>query len=341
MATILDVARRAGVATSTVSHVLNRTRFVSPATTRAVQDAVRDVGYTPNILARALARSTTNTIGLAVSGSTNRYFNDIINAIEEECAQFGMMVLLVNTRDDPDEELRVVVELHQRRVDGILFAPSGDPKERALSYLTANAIPTVLVDRLSSPDFNGVGVENEQAMATLVDHLVSRGHNRIGLIAGQASFRTTQERVEGYRTGLRRGGLAIDAAIISVGHADINGARAAANSMVASRKPPTAFIGGNNLTTLGIMSALSDRHLAVPDDIALVGFDDFEWSDYFKPRLTVMAQPCQDIGRNAALRLKSLIEQPLQAIVQQRLPPTLRVRDSCGSTSCSDGRATP
>lgn len=331
MATILDVARRAGVATSTVSHVLNRTRFVSPATTRAVEEAVREVGYTPNTLARALARSATNSIGLAVSSSTNRYFNDIINAVEEECSSFGMMVLLVNTRDDPTEELRVVVELHRRRVDGIVFAPSGDPEGRALAYLKASGIPTVLVDRLSSPDFSGVGVENEGAMATLVDHLAGKGHRRIGLIAGQACFSTTSERVQGYRVGLRQRELPIEEALISVGHADITSALAAARRMVTQPKPPTAFIGGNNLTTLGIMGALSEERLRVPDDVALVGFDDFEWSEYFRPRLTVMAQPCQMIGQKAALRLKSLIEQPTQASIQERLSPSLKIRDSCGN----------
>ena len=330
VATILDVARRAGVATSTVSHVLNRTRFVSPSTTRAVEEAVRHVGYTPNILARALARSTTNTIGLALSGSTNRYFNDIINAVEEKCTKFGMMVLLVNTRDDPAEEIRAVAELHQRRVDGVVFAPSGDPAGRALAYLRENAIPTVMVDRLDSPDFDGVGVENEQATASLVDHLVAKGHERIGLVAGQAGFTTASERVEGYKLGLRRHGLPVDDALVSTGHAAIASACAEARRMVALDRPPTALIGGNNLTTLGIMRALAECGLRVPEDVALVGFDDFEWSDFFRPRLTVMAQPCQEIGERAALRLKSLIDVPRQAAVQERLPPRLIIRDSCG-----------
>lgn len=333
MATILDVARRAGVATSTVSHVLNRTRFVSPGTTRAVEEAVRQVGYTPNVVARALARSTTNTIGLAVSGSTNRYFNDIINAVEEKCTKFGMMVLLVNTRDDPDEEVRAVAELHRRRVDGLVLAPSGDPEGRALAYLRGNAIPTVMVDRLDSPAFDGVGVENEHAMARLVDHLAAKGHERIGLVAGQAGFTTTRERVRGYGLGLRRHGLPVDDALVSAGHADIASACADARRMVALDAPPTAFIGGNNLTTLGIMRALAESGLRVPDDVALVGFDDFEWSDFFRPRLTVMAQPCQEIGERAALRLKFLIDAPRQAPVHERLPPLLIVRDSCGGVA--------
>jgi LacI family transcriptional regulator len=334
VATIVDVARLAGVATSTVSHVLNRTRFVSAATTLAVEDAVRAVGYTPNTLARALARSTTNTVGLAISASANRYFSDIINAIEEECAKLGMMVLLANTRDDPEQEIKVVAALHGRRVDGIILAPSGNP-QRALAYLRDNAIPAVMVDRLPSPDFDGVGVENHDSMALLVQHLVCNGHRRIGLVAGQAGFTTTSERVEGFRAGLGRNGLPVDEALISPGHIDLRTAGAAAHRMLARPEPPTAFVGGNNLTTIGIMHALRDAGLRVPTDIALVGFDDFEWSDYFAPRLTVMAQPCRDIGLRAASRLKHRIGHAASAPGIERLKPVLIVRDSCGASPAS------
>lgn len=330
VATISDVARRAGVATSTVSHVLNGTRTVSPRTAHAVREAIRDVGYTPNILARALARSATDTIGLAMSASANRYFIDVINAIEEECARLGMTVLLANTRDDPDEELKVVSEFHRRRVDGIVIAPSGDDRTGGLPYLRANRIPAVMVDRLPSEGFDGIGVENRRAMAALVDHLAARGHARIGLVAGQAGFTTTSERVEGYRDGLRAHGLQGDAALVSVGHGGIASARDAAQRMMALARPPTAFLGGNNLTTLGIMNAIRDAGLRVPADVSLAGFDDFEWSDSFTPRLTVMAQPCLEIGRKAADRLKFRIGNRLAAPVLERLDPVLTIRDSCG-----------
>lgn len=330
MATILDVARAAGVATSTVSHVLNRTRTVSPETTRAVEAAIRAVGYTPNVLARALAQSVTNTIGLAVSASANHYFVDVINAIEAECARLGMMVLLANTRDDPEEELKVVAAFHQRRVDGIVLAPSGGSHLPAIQYLRAHAIPAVMVDRLPADDFDGIGVENHEATIALVTHLVGKGHSRIGYVAGQKGFTTTNERTEGFATGLRRHGLAPERDLMSVGHSSIGSARDAAVTMMDRSQAPTAFIGGNNLTTLGIMNALSDLSLDVPKDIALVGFDDFEWSDYFSPRLTVMAQPCQEIGRLAALRLKFRISNPTAHAEVQRLSPSIRIRESCG-----------
>lgn len=330
MATIADVARRAGVATSTVSHVLNRTRPVSPETTRAVEEAVTATGYTPNVLARALARSVTNTVGLAISTSRNRYFGDLANAVEGECAKLGMMVLLANTRDDPDEELRVVAALHRRRVDGIIMTPSAGPDAAALAYLRDAAIPTVLLDRLPEAGFDGIGVENRGAMGALVDELANRGHARIGLVAGQTGFTTTRERVEGTAAALHRRGLALDPDLVSENHVAAPSARAATARMLALPDPPTAFIGGNNLATVGVLAALCDAGLRVPRDISLVGFDDFEWSDSFEPSLTAMAQPCDEIGRRAAAMLRRRIAQGSGPPEIVRLPPTLIRRGSCG-----------
>lgn len=330
VATIIDVARHAGVATSTVSHVLNGTRFVSAETTRAVRDAVVAVGYTPNTLARALARSTTNTVGLAISASANRYFNDLINAVEAECSKLGMVVLLSNTHDDPEIETRVVTELHHRRVDGIILAPSCDPNSRALAYLRDKNVPFVLVDRLPDDQCDGVGVENYEAMAEMVRHLATHGHRRIGFLGGQAGFTTAQERARGFADGLRGTGLPVDPTLIAIGHTDIEAARASARRMLSTDNLPTALIGGNNLSTIGIMLAIRDLGLRVPDDVALIGFDDFEWAEAFEPRLTAMVQPCEAIGARAADLLNKRIGSPGADPVTIRLKPELVIRDSCG-----------
>ncbi|WP_130909131.1 LacI family DNA-binding transcriptional regulator, partial [Pseudomonas antarctica] len=137
MVTMDDVASRAGVSTSTVSHVLNGTRKVSAATVQAVQRAIAELGYIPNTLARSLARSSTSTIGVAISALSNHYFSEMVHAIEAECTKHGFMMLFVDPRDDPEQELRVVAALHHRRVDGILLAPSTGSK--ALWFLQARA----------------------------------------------------------------------------------------------------------------------------------------------------------------------------------------------------------
>lgn len=167
MVTMDDVASRAGVSTSTVSHVLNGTRKVSPATVLAVQQAIQALGYIPNTLARSLARSSTNTMGVAISALSNHYFSETVHAIETECAKNGYMMLFVDTHDDPEQELRVVTALHHRRVDGIVLAPSNGSK--ALEYLRANEIPAVLVDRMMSDQFDQIGVDNAQPTQALID----------------------------------------------------------------------------------------------------------------------------------------------------------------------------
>src|SRR3954453_23721753 len=183
MATIVEVARHAGVSVSTVSHVVNRTRYVSPSTARVVNEAIALTGYLPNNVARALKLASTSSVGLAISAMSNQYFSDIICAVEAECARLGLMVFLSDTQDDPDHELAVVQALHQRRVDGVILAPSATP-ERTLRYLFDSRLPCVLIDRLPDLRFDQVGVDNSQAIRLLIDHAVSFGHRRIGFVAG-------------------------------------------------------------------------------------------------------------------------------------------------------------
>ncbi len=330
MATIVDVARRAGVSVSTVSHVVNHTRTVSPQTTRSVEQAIAAVGYTPNTIARSLARSATNSVGIAISAISNPYFSDIICAIETECARLGMMVFLSDTQEDPALELRVVQALHQRRVDGIILAPSADPERKALRYLEQSGVPCVLVDRLLSSRFDRVGVQNRWAMDLLVSHLIGHGHRRIGLIAGQPGFATTLERIDGYRAALRAHGLPWDDDLVHAGNPTVASAAAATAKLLALPQPPTALATGNNLATIGAVQAIRAAGLRVPADLALAGFDDFEWASCFEPRLTVIAQPCQEIGRRAAALLVERIKGADARKRSIRLKPTLIIRNSCG-----------
>ena len=331
MTTIADVARLAGVSLSTVSHVMNGTRFVRPETAQAVRDAIKQTGYTPNTLARALARSSTNSVGIAISAVSNPYFADIIRAVEMECTLVSKTVFLVDTNDTPKRELDVVQVLHQRRVDGIILAPCSDAEQSALAYLEANRIPTVIVDRCASPKFDQVGVQNAKSMQQLVTHLVDdHGHRRIGIIPGQPGFATTMERIEGFSKGLRRHGLACDSDLIAPGSIDVEDAAWSTEAIMRADDPPTALVAGNNQATVGVMRGLRRLGLKVPVDVALVGFDDFEWADCFEPHLTVIAQPCHEIGRQAAKMLLARIENPDKDPTTVRLKTSLVIRNSCG-----------
>ena len=327
---MMDVARRAGVSVTTVSHVLNKTRKVSPDTVRAVEDAIAEVGFAPNILARALVRSSTNTVGVALSAISNIYFGEVVRGIQTACDENGFIIFLSDTEDDPRKQIEVVRELHQRRVDGIVLAPVPDPEQRVLSYIEMHRIPTVFVDRTMSGRFDQVLVENRRPMQDLVAHLVGHGHTRIGFISGLDGLSTTRERLEGYQAGLGAAGLPFDDALVASGGSDFLPAHDAVLKLLAEPLAPTAIITANNKMTIGAVKALRELGRRVPQDVALAGFDDFEWADSFEPRLTLIAQPCEQLGVKAVNLLLKRIKAPDRKPQTLRLAPVLKIRNSCG-----------
>ncbi|AEH89514.1 MULTISPECIES: LacI family DNA-binding transcriptional regulator [Mesorhizobium] len=328
MPTMAEVARRAGVSVSTVSHVINHTRFVSPEKARLINDAIAAMGYQPNELARSLKVASTNSVGLAISAISNPYFTDIICAVEAECARLGLMVFLSDTQEDPDRELSVVRAFHQRRVDGVILAPSGSP-QRAIDYLAEKKLPCVLIDRFADQRFDQIGVENETAMRALIDHVASFGHKRIGYIAGQPGLATTRERIEAFRASLVANGLECLPHYVSPENVDTASATASTHAILSLPSSPTALVTGNNMTTIGAVRAIRERGLSIPGDLSLAGFDDFEWADCFEPRLTLVAQPCTEIGRQAATLLCARIASSGLEPQAVRLQAMLQVRQSC------------
>ncbi|WP_296743471.1 LacI family DNA-binding transcriptional regulator [Mesorhizobium sp.] len=330
MPTMAEVARRAGVSVSTVSHVVNRTRFVSPEKARLINDAISAMGYQPNELARSLKGASTRSVGLAISAISNPYFTDIICAVEAECARLGLVVFLSDTQEDPERELAVVHAFHQRRVDGVILAPSGSP-ERAIGYLAEKKLPCVLIDRFADDRFDQIGVENETAMRSLIDHVASFGHRRIGYIAGQPGLATTRERIEAFRASMQANGLEWQPRYVSPENVDTASATASTHAILSQPEPPTALVTGNNMTTIGAVRAIREKGLSIPRDLSLVGFDDFEWADCFEPRLTLVEQPCTEIGRQAAALLSERIAASDAAPRAVRLSATLKTRQSCAA----------
>ncbi|MEU6543508.1 LacI family DNA-binding transcriptional regulator [Streptomyces sp. NPDC046859] len=335
MATMADVARSAGVSVATVSHVLNGTRPVLPHTRQAVLDAVDELGYTPNTLARSLVTSRTRSIGLAVSAISNPYFTEILQGVEAAAGERGYSLLIADPHDDPRHERKVVQLLHERRVDGLIVAPSPDPRE-LLTYLGRHKVPTVLLDRVVDLPADGSAVcdqicaESAAPTARLVTHLASLGHRRIGMVAGLPGLSTTVERLAGYRDGLAAAGLAYDEGLVVHGDSESPGAELATATLLALPSPPTALVTANNAMTIGALRALRGHGLSVPGDIALCCFDDFPWADLFSPRLTAIAQPSWDIGAEAVRVLLDRLAAPDGPARTLRLPCTFVHRTSCG-----------
>ncbi|MEW2523053.1 LacI family DNA-binding transcriptional regulator [Actinacidiphila alni] len=338
-ATMTDVARAAGVSVTTVSHVLNKTRPVSPDTARAVQDAVAACGYVPEKVAR-LQNEGFGTIGLAMSAMSNPYFSDVVHGIDRHAVTAGYSLLLADTHDDEDTELRAVGELLRRRVSAIILAPSGDG-ERTLTYVRQAEVPVVVLDRFVEQDVDQIGVENIEATAHLVDHLATIGHRRIGLVAGRDGLATTVERTAGYRLGLERNDIAEQRELVVSGDSHAQAAEAAVGELLRLPEPPTAIVVGNNRMTIGAMRGLRTAGLTVPDDIALVAFDDFEWSDLFHPRLTAIAQPTLAIGEQAFGLALSRINAPATPPRRVLIRPGFMHRESCGCGSAAHQEGAP
>ncbi len=332
MVTMSDVARVAKVSATTVSHVVNKTRKVSPETERAVRDAIEATGYATDGIARSLRTGRSLTLGLAMTAISNTYFGDVVHAAERTATDRGYSLILTDTHDDPQREARALQVLLSHRVDGVILAPFG-PLRTAYGQLAKRHVPLVLIDRVPPSPLarvDAVGVNNVEPVARLVNHLVeAHGHTRIGMIAPQAGIITTDERVAGFRLGLERAGLDPDAAPLEYGGMGLDQTAASLRTMLSSRTPPTALVLGNNLVTVAAVAALRTQHLT-PPRMATVSFDDFPWADSFRPRITTMSQPVDELGALAVQLLLERIENPDLEPRHVRLEPTLRIRESCG-----------
>ncbi|MCC6175868.1 MAG: LacI family DNA-binding transcriptional regulator [Chloroflexi bacterium] len=331
-ATIVDVAREAGVSPTTVSHVINGTRHVAESTKQRVQAAIAHLDYEVNSLAQSLKCDRSQTIGLMLADISNPFFTSLARGVEDVANAAGYSVVLCSTDEDSEKELTYLRMLRRKRVDGILLAPTGT-RQPLVDELIKAGFPLVCFDRqpLGVP-CDTVLVDNVGGARRAVSHLVELGHRRIGTITGLAGIGTTDERIAGYRHAIADRGLPIDPDLIREGNSRLDGGFREMLALLDLPMPPTAIFSTNNLMTLGALAALQSRQVRVPDDVAIVGFDDFEWAAVLRPRLTSVAQPTYEIGAVAARMAIERIgggggSQPRQVI----LPSRLIVRESCGA----------
>ena len=330
MATMADVARVAGVAGSTVSHVLNGTRNVSEATRGRVLEAMDTTGYRYNSLARSLAVSKTRTIGLSISVLTNPYFGSLVNAIEKRARAEGYTLVLGDSHDDAENELRVVNSLLDRRVDGLIVAPSAGAQEATLPVIAKAGTPVVLIDRFLDAECDQVEPENVGPARRITEHLLEKGHTRVGAISGLPGLQTSTERLQGFREAFAARGLRYDEALVASGESQAEAARTAVLGLFRRSDPPTGLVVLNNAMTIGTMQALRELELRVPDDVALVCYDDFEWADLFEPRLTAIAQDVVTMGATAVEMLLRRLAGDAGPARKLRIPTTFNHRNSCG-----------
>ncbi|CAN7629064.1 LacI family DNA-binding transcriptional regulator [Pseudorhodoferax sp. LjRoot39] len=327
MATIKDVARHANVSVTTVSHVVNKTRFVSEQGRNRVEQAIRELGYVPSAVARSLQRSATNTLGMLIPNSSNPYFAEIVRGIEDRCFGAGYNLVLCNTDDEPRRQGMVLQVLAERRVDGLIVVSSGeDPALPAL--LAGLRMPTVMVDReIDTLPCDLVETAHMQGALLAVQHLTALGHRRIACIGGPAGVATAEQRAEGWRLALAGLGLP-SAGLLQPGDFTSEGGYAAMHAILRRTPRPSAVFVANDLMAIGALCAAHECGVAVPDELSLVGFDDIELARFACPPLTTVAQPKQRIAAMAVDMLLERIEGRRQDVRKVVLQPELRVRAS-------------
>jgi LacI family transcriptional regulator len=327
-ATIRDVAARAGVSATTVSHVLNATRHVEPATAARVRDAVEQLRYRPNALAASMRGGPTRTVGIIVPDIANPYFADLARALEDAAFERGYNAFLCNSDADESKEARYLDALLRKQVDGVVLASAGHPSER-LREVVAHGPPMVIMDRaLDDIGISRVIVDNHEGGRLAAEYLIGLGHRRLGVIAGP-DVAPSAGRLSGFRAGLRAAGVPLPTRRIAKGDFRWGGAKTAMLELLRRDPTITAVFAENDVMAIEAMGAAQHTGLRVPADLSIVGFDDVSFSAAITPALTTVAQPVGMIASAAVDLLFERFRHPDAPSRQVVLPVSLIVRESC------------
>lgn len=333
MPTLKDVAREAGVSKSTVSRFFNEPAKVKDDTRQKVKDAVEALDYRPSRVARRLrlTNGRAHLLGLAIPDIQNPFHADVARGVESVAREHGYALILENCDEDPEKQ-RVCLDTFQTEdVDGVIVPPVSE-RDEAVKRLIESGMPVVCVDRrLTGVDVDTIVSDNHEGAYQATKHLIEAGHERIAYLGGIKRISTTRERYEGYREALSDHGVEEDARLVRYGESRLESGQRLTGALLDLPEPPTALFAGNNLTTLGAYVALLECGLRIPEDIAVVGYDDVAWARALAPPPTVVSQPGHEMGRRAADMLMRRIAEPDASITVATLRPHLIVRDSCGA----------
>lgn len=329
-----DVARLAGVSTSTVSHVINNNRFVSDEIRTKVLAAVEQLNYAPSALARSLKLNQTHTIGMLVTTSNNPFFAEVVHSVERSCYQRGYSLMLCNTEGEPQRMNQSLETLLQKRVDGLLVmcTESYWPSQEILKRYSA--LPIVMMDW--SPYQGPMDVIQNNSLLggeIAVNHLIERGYRRIACITGPADKTSAQQRIAGYRHGMSRAGLPILTGYEIYSDFEFAGGLQSMQQLLALPMPPHAVFVANDAMAVGVYLALHQAALKVGQDVAVIGYDDIDLARFLSPPLTTIHQPKEALGKLALDTLMSRLLDVAREPQTLVLTPELIIRESVGTYS--------
>jgi LacI family transcriptional regulator len=331
--TIRDVARKAGLSLSTVSLVINNRGYVSPETRESVKKIVRDLSYHPTRSARGLASKTSGNIGFILSEEhffqAEPFYTRIFLGTEFEARDHNYYILLTTVGDQFDPDNSVPRFLLERNVDGIIIA--GKLNEKLISYIDSLGLPIVLVDyEMRRANHSAVLIDNWRGATLAVEHLLSLGHKRIAFIGGDIRHPSLTDRYEAYQNTLHQAGVFLEEAyeITDEEETSVRGGTSAAERLFAAGAKPTAIFAANDAMAIGCMRYLKSRGIRIPQDVAIVGFDDIEMSSHIEPHLTTVRVLKEEMGKIAVQRVVDSINAKTKIVVTTHVPVELIVRES-------------
>jgi DNA-binding LacI/PurR family transcriptional regulator len=331
MPSLNDVARAAGVSIATVSRAISHPELVKLETQTVVGRVMQDLGYRPSRVARRLRQrgGKRHLLGLLIPEVHNTHFAEIARGVESAAYANQFAVILCNTEENPEKEDFYLEVMRSESVDGIIVAPLHDHDEAIIKFVESG-IPAVCVDRrFNHPRVDQVVVDNRRGAFDAVEHLIVRGHRRIGMITGLLHISTGRERKLGYEQALLAHGLPVQPELLRQGDNQQSAGLALAEQLLSLPEPPSALFISNNLMAVGAMRAIHARGLRIPQDVAIISFDDTPWAEVLNPPLSVVRQPTYELGRAATDLLLQRLTDPKIPVTVLELNPQLILRDSC------------
>jgi LacI family transcriptional regulator len=300
VATIADVAERAGVSISTAARVLSGRGYAAENTRRLVLEAAKELGYVPNQIARSLRTRQTNMVGLLIGDVENSFYSVIAKNVESVAKDAGYHVVLCNSDDDPQIEREYLKLLEAMHVDALVVTPT-TKNRRYLAHLLDKGMVIVQVDRrVDGLDADAILVDNEAGAMIAVSSLIEAGHTDIGILAGDVEVATARHRLAGYERALKEHGIAVRSELIKTGSFHRDHAIEDATDLIRAKPAPTAVFAANNILAEALLIALDQEGLRVPRDMSVIAFDDVQWMSMVEPAVTAVRQPIADIARSAA-----------------------------------------
>ena len=329
MSTIKDVAKRAGVSSTTVSHTVNGTRYVDPTTQERVCSAVRELGYRPNTLARGLRRRETRTIGLIIPDNANPFFADLARAIEDVGFAEGYSLILCNSDRSLEKEVTYVDVLLSKQVDGLILASTGDNPDSLRQILLAGLPIVMIPGGMPDAPVDIVMSHEEEAGAIAARYLLDLGHRRIGCITGPRETSASAGRITGFRTALTESGVDLPPEAIVRGDFRVEGGRDGMVEMLRRDLGLTAVFVANDAMAIGALSAVRSAGLQVPADISILGFDGIWLGEVAVPPLTTIGHSFPRVGEAAVRLLLDRMRDPSIPPRRELLHARLVERESC------------